>query len=51
MHMPPLTFSVYVGRQFLIWLGVTLAACCFAALLVDFGETLRITSQNDEIGF
>ncbi|MDD9798365.1 MAG: LptF/LptG family permease [Alphaproteobacteria bacterium] len=49
--MPPLTFSVYVGRQFLIWLGVTLAACCFAALLVDFGETLRITSQNDEIGF
>jgi len=51
MHMPPLTFSIYVGRQFLIWLGVTLAACCFAALLVDFGETLRITSQNDEIGF
>jgi len=51
MHTPPLTFSIYVGRQFLIWLGVTLAACCFAALLVDFGETLRITSQNDEIGF
>lgn len=51
MHMPPLTFSIYVGRQFFIWLGVTLAACCFAALLVDFGETLRITSQNDEIGF
>ena len=48
--MPTFTLSVYLGRQFLFWLGVSVLVCAFVGFLGDMGETSRVASRGDEAG-
>lgn len=49
--IPPLTFAFYIGKQFLIWLGIAVLACGVVGLIGDLGETSRITSRGGNAGF
>src|SRR5690606_5951085 len=40
MKLSP-TLSVYLARQFLLWLLITLGVCCGLIFLIDLVETLR----------
>ncbi len=47
----PLRFSFYIGKQFLLSLGITLAAFTVIILLVDFMELLRRAHGRDAPAF
>ena len=46
--MPALTLSLYLARQFLVWLAISVAVCSFVGFLADMGETSRVASRGTD---
>ncbi len=48
--MPAFTISIYLGRQFLVWLAIAVSICAFVGFLGDMGETSRVASRGEDTG-